>query len=152
MIKKLIPYYFFLFATIFSLDRITKFFALDLVVPVRITSFLHFELSFNRGISWGMLYSDKRSVFVLVSLSIALVIGIVAWYAYEQLKAHHMIIGETMVLAGAVSNLLDRCIYHGVIDFIVIHAGDWYWPSFNVADIAVVVGVGIMLCSIIRQK
>ena len=77
-----------------------------------------------------MFHSDKQSTFIVVSFAIALMIGFVAWYAYDRLKADYTIIGETLVLAGALSNLLDRFLYEGVIDFIVVHAGDWYWPSF----------------------
>jgi signal peptidase II len=48
---------------------------------------------------------------------------------------------EIMVLAGAISNVIDRAFYQGVIDFVHLHIGDWSWPIFNVADVAIVCGI-----------
>ena len=50
------------------------------------------------------------------------------------------ITGFLLILSGALSNVLDRVVYHGVIDFIVVHYGNWYWPTFNIADVAIEFG------------
>ena len=51
----------------------------------------------------------------------------------------------TMSAAGAVGNLIDRAVYGFVIDFLDFHAGGWHWPAFNVADIAICVGAGLLI-------
>jgi signal peptidase II len=51
----------------------------------------------------------------------------------------------SLVLSGAVGNLIDRLRYNYVIDFIDIGLGDWRWPAFNIADSAITVGVGLLL-------
>ena len=47
-----------------------------------------------------------------------------------------------MVIAGAVSNFFDRIYYGAVIDFIDFHYGAWHWPTFNIADMCIVMGIG----------
>ncbi len=50
-----------------------------------------------------------------------------------------------MVIAGSVSNILDRVVYGGVVDFIHVHINGWSFAVFNIADVAIVVGVCIMM-------
>lgn len=50
-----------------------------------------------------------------------------------------------MVLGGALGNLYDRMTLGYVVDFLLVHYEDWYWPAFNVADSAITLGVGLLL-------
>jgi len=75
---------------------------------------------------------------------IAITIGL-SYYAYKRYVAGETIYGEVMVVAGSCSNILDRFVYGGVIDFIEVSYGQWMWPSFNFADASIVIGVGIMM-------
>lgn len=79
---------------------------------------------------------------MLVALIIVTVIGF-AWHTITRARAHHMLCGEIFVLAGALSNLLDRYFYGAVIDMIHL---TWplSWPVFNIADMLIVMGVGLM--------
>jgi len=133
-------------AIIIVFDRITKWYALNhWYVRQQINQFLSFELTFNRGISWGFFHSASNCLFVTVSLLIAAVTVGVAVLAIQRLKAGECIFGETLVVAGSISNIIDRILYSGVVDFIALSYGDWMWPLFNVADMAIVVGVAIMI-------
>jgi signal peptidase II len=49
------------------------------------------------------------------------------------------------VLGGAIGNLIDRLIYGAVVDFVLLHAGHWQWPAFNLADSAITLGVIALL-------
>jgi signal peptidase II len=51
----------------------------------------------------------------------------------------------SLVLGGAIGNLIDRVAYGYVIDFLDVYYQDWHWPAFNVADTAICIGVGLML-------
>lgn len=51
----------------------------------------------------------------------------------------------TLVMAGALGNLIDRAVYGFVIDFLDFYVGNWHWPAFNVADIAICLGAGLMV-------
>ncbi len=138
--------YAFLFLIIILLDRLSKWYALQQwQVPMHINQFLTFELAYNRGISWGMFHSASDFVFVLVSIAIGVVTLFVAGTAWIRFMNGQSIIGELLVVAGSVSNLIDRVLYGGVVDFILLSYGEWSWPVFNFADMAIVLGVGVMI-------
>lgn len=138
--------YSFLATAVIILDRITKWYALNnWQLREHINQFLSFELTFNRGISWGMFHNASNSLFVIVSMIIAAVTIAVAGVAIYKLRAGECIWGETLIVAGSISNLIDRLLYGGVVDFIHLSYGQWSWPLFNVADMAIVLGVIIMV-------
>ena len=110
-----------------------------------ITSFLSFEIFFNRGVSWSLFHSPDSLPFVLVTLLQLCITAILCWYAYQQYYQGRSIIGPASVIAGSFSNLIDRVVYHGVIDFILFSYNSFSWPVFNIADAAIVLGVGIMI-------
>ena len=126
-------------------DRLTKAYALqNFYTPVVFNRFISAELVFNRGISWGMFTFEDQRFFMGISCLIIGVTLILAIYAFKRFCHDHVIIGETLVLAGALSNVADRFWYGGVIDFIVLSYGSWTFPVFNVADMCIVGGIGIM--------
>ena len=131
---------------IITLDQLTKQLALaHLETPLELFRGLSLVLTKNRGISWGMLYANSSLSFILLGLLVASVIGILAFHTYDKWRQRQSVIGEFLVLSGALSNLFDRVFYQGVVDFIEFSCCGWYWPAFNLADCAIVVGVGIML-------
>lgn len=141
--KNLIKY-FFIFIAIIIADRITKAWALTLSHELNINKFLSFGLVFNRGINWGILNSPSSTQFIIINGMIALVIASMILYTIYCWRRHQLILGQTFIIAGALSNYFDRIYYGGVIDFIVLWFGNWSWPAFNIADMAIVIGVGIV--------
>ena len=139
--------YLLLGALICIVDRISKMAALMWCAGAAqtITSFLSCQVFFNRGIAWSFLHSESDSIFIGVSVVIACITAIVGWHAYYQYMRGRLIIGEVCVIAGSFSNLIDRAVYCGVIDFIVFSYNNFSWPVFNVADAVIVLGVGIMI-------
>lgn len=139
-------FYALLFICTGVLDRITKYIALTYCELVQKTdSFVSCYLSFNRGISWGMFHSDNELPYLILSIIIAGITLALAVYAAIRYANHQSIVGETLVLAGSFSNLLDRFIYGGVVDFILLSYSDWSFPVFNCADVCIVIGIGLML-------
>ena len=139
-------WYGLLFFVIMSVDRITKMLAIMYCQDtVNITSLLSFDLTFNRGISWSMFHADAWMPFVLVSGMVALVTLVLAGYACVRYVNQQLIFGEVMVLAGSCSNIIDRVVYGGVADFIRVHYQNWSYPTFNVADVSIVIGVVCMM-------
>ena len=128
------------------IDQVTKYYALVLCDHrCTINQYLSFDISFNRGISWGMLHSSNDTVFALVTMVITLCTLFLARFALWRYKKGMLILGEVLVVAGSFSNLIDRAWYHGVVDFIELSYRDWVWPLFNMADCAIVLGVVIMV-------
>jgi len=138
--------YSILFCVIVCVDRLSKAFAiLYCQDAVAMTPFLSCDLTFNRGISWSMFHADAQLPFLIVSGVVLLVTLVLAYYTYRRYVHNHSIIGEVTVLAGSCSNCIDRVLYGGVADFIRIFYQDWSYPSFNCADVAIVIGVVYMI-------
>ena len=131
---------------IFLIDRATKILALTYFHMAHVVNqYLTFELTFNRGISWGMFYNTNTVVFVVVSMITAIITLLLCWHAYQVYKKGNSIIGHIGIIAGSFSNIIDRVLYGGVIDFIVLSYKNYSWPVFNIADVAIVCGVLIFI-------
>ena len=138
----------FLAILVLFLDQVSKLAILEWVQPpaagISITGFLAIVLVWNRGMSFGMLNTgDPLVPWILGAIAIAVAVGLVWWLA----RARHglVILGLGLVLGGAVGNLVDRVLYGAVVDFVLLHAGDWRFPAFNVADSAITLGVIALL-------
>lgn len=135
-------------------DQISKFYAKRALFEC-ICPLLNISGAWNRGISFSLLSSNTMfSKYALVTLSIVLIFMIIKWIFSAKTIAQ---IGLCMMLGGAVGNLIDRIRYGAVFDFIQFHIGSWYFPTFNVADIFISVGVVIILlesvlCHIKKQR
>ena len=141
--------YWFIGIIIFCIDRITKNSALDSFVQQVYSSIpgLSFKVVINRGVTWGMLHYAAHQYYIYVMLSVIKVLGIMLvayWAYYVHKKCEKFVFGHVLVIAGGLSNMLDRLCYGGVIDFIIVSYGHHSWPVFNVADVAIVVGLGIV--------
>lgn len=110
----------------------------------------YFNLTYvrNPGAAFGFLASSHpafREIFFLAMPPIALFI-IVAIFRGVAEKDRWTITALSLVFGGAIGNYIDRLRFRYVIDFLDFHIQDKYtWPAFNVADSAIVVGVGILL-------
>lgn len=144
-----------LFGSIVALDRISKMYVLyrtrEVIqakvqaLPFFIRNFLSVEQIINRGISWGLLSKQSKYVFSFLTIVILSIILGLCIYAYRRHKKGFIVIGEIFVISGATANIIDRFLYGGVVDFINFSIGPWMFPAtFNIADIFIVVGVGIM--------
>lgn len=122
------------------LDQVAKFQAAALIEEPMVFAKGHliFQKSFNTGIAFG-LKIPQIAIIVLSFFIIAVLLHLI--YSEMNLKRHTAVIGSSLILGGALSNLVDRVMYGGVIDFI----GSKYWPTFNLADIFIVVGVAIIV-------
>ena len=127
-------------------DRVTKYVALTYFVDeYAVNQFISFQLVFNRGISWSLFHDASFLINVGMQLAILLLLGMLGLFTYNRYKQGESIFIESAVAAAAVSNLLDRYMYNGVIDFIELHYKSYYWPSFNIADIVIVCGIFWMM-------
>ena len=115
-------------------------------------------LAKNRGGAWGLLQSTSENVrrpfFLLVS--VAAIAFIMTLYRRLQPRQRALKWGLPLVLGGALGNVFDRIRYGHVIDFIDVHIAlqgrDHHWPTFNVADVAICVGVGLMAVDMFTCK
>jgi signal peptidase II len=127
----------------FIADRLTKVLILENAdkLPLEIFQGLSLNLAWNRGISWGCFNSASPAGFWILTSIIMLTISIFAVYSFVQYKNHHTIYFEMLVIAGALSNVVDRFSYGAVVDFIECSAHGWFFPTFNIADALIFIGV-----------
>lgn len=129
---------------IIALDQYTKALALRHLLgtpPLELASFLHLVLVFNRGAAFGFLSTAggwQGTFFVILAIAVSAAIVIAVWRArHDNLQ---YVIALSLILGGAVGNVIDRIRFGYVIDFIDVFWRDWHWPAFNVADSAITVG------------
>ena len=143
LIKKLYKYLFIIIIIIFF-DQITKSIALkkslELLEVIEILPFLNLVFVTNSGISFGI-FSSLNISFYLGILSFAISLLLLKWLNESQKNSERLAI--SMIISGAIGNGYDRIIDGYVIDFIDIHYNNFHWPSFNVADTSITLGVMI---------
>lgn len=136
------------------LDQVTKSWALEALWPpysqgMFVLPFLNLRLGFNTGVTFGMFReSAAGAVWLMVTLTLGIIAWLAVWLWRTRLPTEAGGIG--MVIGGALGNVLDRMRQGAVTDFIDLHYGGWHWPTFNMADVAIVSGVGLLLLSSVR--
>ena len=142
-------------AAIWVADRLVKWPLIDWLSaepkPVALGPFLDLVMVWNPGISFGLLQSEAALTQVLLSaFALAVVAGLLWWLRRAETRMVAAAIG--LIVGGALGNVVDRLSYGGVADFFYFHLGEYYWPAFNVADAAIVVGVGGLLIDALLRK
>ena len=139
---------FSIISIVFFLDFVTKNYAITNLLlnhSEAINTYLNFTLAFNYGAAFSFL-SDaggwQRWFFVIFSI---IVVFFISYILIKDKVSEY--ISYSLVLGGALGNLYDRIFLGYVIDFIEFHYNDFYWPIFNIADIAISIGVILLLYS-----
>lgn len=108
---------------------------------VVVTPFLDLVFVKNLGVSYGMFLQDSRGgQWLLAGFAVLAALAMAVWLArgvVSKLVAWSL----GLIMGGAVSNAIDRLVLGGVADFFSLHAFDFYWYVFNIADAAIVAGV-----------
>ena len=103
-------------------------------------------LAFNRGAAFGFLSeAGGWQHWLFVSLAVVFSLVLVVWIWREHYRKLFLSIGLVLILAGAIGNMIDRVMLNYVIDFLVLHYQDWYFPTFNVADVCITFGAIILI-------
>jgi signal peptidase II len=135
------------------LDQITKYFAntmLDYASPVEIFPVLNITLHYNPGAAFSFL-SDaggwQRWLFSVIALAVSAYICV--WMMRLRREQWLLSLALALVLGGALGNLWDRLYLGYVIDFVSVHWGDSYFPTFNIADAGISVGACLLLLDMV---
>ena len=142
------PWYVLALAVV-VLDHLTKWMAthmLDYAQPVVLLPVLDLTLLHNRGAAFSFL-SDaggwQRWFFAAIALGVS---GWIAWWLRTLPAGKAWLAAAlSLILGGAIGNLIDRVLLGHVVDFISVHWGRHYFPAFNVADSAITVGAVMMV-------
>jgi len=135
-------------ALVLSLDYSTKWLAkkyLLLYSPIAVLPGFNFALSFNKGAAFSFLKDQTGwQVWFLGAVSVVVSLGILVWLRRLPRREAWMGIALSLIMGGALGNLLDRILQGQVTDFIQLYVAHFYWPAFNIADSAICAGA-IML-------
>lgn len=133
-------------AVLIVADYITKLWAERVLTKISsiplIENVFHLTYVENRGIAFGM-FSGGRVVFIAVSLIVMAVLLIIVFKTPKDTRTVWLKGGASLVIAGAIGNLIERLVKGYVVDFFDFRLINF--PVFNVADIAVCVGVVMLL-------
>jgi signal peptidase II len=136
-------------STVIALDQATKYLIVKSLASydvIEIFPFLHIVSVRNTGAAFGMFKSLGSNFFVMVS------VAAIIFLVYLIAKNTYNLFGLSLILGGAVGNLIDRVFYGKVVDFIDFSVGSFHWPSFNVADSALTVGIIIIFLTSLLKK
>jgi signal peptidase II len=151
-------FYFLIPIAVFILDRLTKVLVERILFlhesKAVIPGFLDLTHARNTGVAFGF-FANSKSVWVPYVLALTSAVALVFILVYSlrhPVKNWKLQLGLMLVLGGAVGNFYDRISYGYVIDFIDVFYRTYHWPTFNVADSAISVGIGLLLLEVLLQK
>lgn len=135
-------------AAALAIDFVTKWLVLNVVMvsprTIEIAPLFNLRIGFNAGVSFGM-FGDllvKRPLLLAgMTGMIAATLVVLAVRTTKRIET----IAFGMIAGGAAGNVVDRVRQGAVTDFLDFHVGDWHWPSFNTADVTIVIGVALMI-------
>lgn len=141
-----------------ALDQITKLLAVKALslgaqVPL-IKGFFNLVLIYNRGAAFGLFANfSPEFAWVFFIFTTSLVLGVVAFLWWRLPEDQTLAaVGYSLILTGAVGNLIDRVRLGEVIDFLDFYLGRYHWPAFNVADSLVCLGAGLLIWVIFKEE
>lgn len=108
----------------------------------------------NPGAAFGLLATASPGFRAFFFLSVTAVAIILILYYIKKSRADEMLetFSLSLILSGALGNMIDRVRFGEVIDFIDIYIGSHHWPAFNVADSAISVGAALLILSLLGHK
>ncbi|AJD32421.1 MULTISPECIES: signal peptidase II [Clostridium] len=136
------------------LDRISKIWALntlasgkDIVIIKNLFSLSYLE---NRGAAFGIF--QNRLIFLSL-ITVIVILGVAYFIVKYKPTSKLLKISLSLIISGAIGNLIDRIYYKFVVDFIMLHYKDvYFFPTFNVADTLVVIGTILLAIYILKEE
>jgi len=145
----------FVSAGVVIVDQIIKHLMQQSISPaqsVRVTPFFDLVLVYNPGAAFSFLSTAsgwQREFFI----GVALVASVLMLYLLRKHAGDRWFcLALSLILGGALGNVLDRFLFGAVVDFLHFHVGRYYWPAFNLADSAITCGAGLLIWDSLRRS
>ena len=114
--------------------------------PVAVMPYLNWTLSHNWGSAFGFLNGAGNWTALLFSvIALTASVCLLIWLLRLSKQDKFTAMGLSLILGGAIGNAVDRLRFGYVVDFIDVYVQHWHWPTFNIADSAICLGV-LLLC------
>ena len=137
------------------LDQLSKWTALSnlqIGLPEPVLPFMNWLLLFNPGAAFSFLAQGggwQRWFFTILGLLACIYIF---WLLRKNQNDKLLCVALSLILGGALGNVLDRLMFGAVVDFIDLHYGNWHWPAFNIADSAICIGAALIIWGELRKS
>jgi signal peptidase II len=106
---------------------------------------LRLFLGHNTGAAFSMLEGQPiLAMYLFSSFAALVVLGLLFWLFCLSASSRWVSVSITLILGGAIGNLIDRVRFGYVVDFIDIYVNQWHWPIFNIADAAICIGAAML--------
>ena len=147
----------YILALVAVADQLSKWWIVNVrMLPPRIipvTPFLNYVLVWNKGVTFGLMNKLDHRVMPWVLSAVALVVLFLLGRWLWRTSSTMVAVALGAVMGGAIGNLVDRVRFGAVVDFLDFYYRDYHWYAFNVADAAIVTGVGLLLLdSLVRAR
>ena len=138
------------------LDQVSKWLMvswLSLYESVAVMPFFNLTMAHNTGAAFSFLaQAGGWQRWFFVSFTAMICLGLFVWLKKLNVNAKLEAVAISLILGGALGNVIDR-FYHGyVIDFLDVYYGSYHWPAFNIADSAIVIGAALLIIDSFRSK
>jgi signal peptidase II len=156
MQSRAVPWWAWLFASagVVALDQLTKWLVQQVLAigqSVRVLPVFDLVLVYNTGAAFSFLSSApgwQRELFAAIALAAsALIVYLLRRHPHDRMFCFAL----SLILGGAIGNLIDRLVLGAVVDFLLLHAMGYHWPAFNLADSAITCGAGLLIWDSLRR-
>ena len=141
--------WFILSVLVILLDQASKYWAFRTLIPYQpeaIIPMVNFTLAYNTGAAFSFLSgTGDWHRWLFLSFSGVMSVVLVIWIIRLPRTARLQLVALSLILAGAVGNLIDRILLGHVIDFIDVYYARYHWPAFNIADSAICLGAFLLM-------
>jgi signal peptidase II len=148
--------YLWISALVLVFDQISKYIAntsMSLYQTIEVMPYFNFTLAYNYGAAFSFLADAggwQRWFFTGLAGIFSVVIFV--WITRLKSSAKLEAISLSLILGGAVGNLIDRLIFGYVIDFLDVYYQSYHWPAFNIADSAICIGAVLLILASVKTK
>ena len=148
--------YLIISAIVIGLDQVTKWLMvswLALYETVAIMPYFNLTMAHNHGAAFSFLAQAggwQRWFFIVLAIVISTVL--LVWLSKLKPEAKLEAVSLSLILGGAIGNVIDRIYYGYVIDFLDVYIGNSHWPAFNVADAAICIGAVVLIIDSFKSE
>lgn len=139
-------------------DQYTKHLVVQRFQPLEllpiIDGLFNLTLHYNKGAAFGLFHDlpDGIRQLTLWGVSGIAMVAVVYFLLFEFYQQRIGVLSMSLILGGAIGNGIDRALLGKVVDFLDFYIGTYHWPAFNVADIAISVGAGLLVIITIQEQ
>lgn len=148
-------FWFFLVLAVIVLDQGSKYWALhslSLYEPMPVMPMFNLTLAYNTGAAFSFLsHAGAWHKWFFVAFGLVMSVVLMIWIKRSPASAHLHLAALSLILGGALGNLLDRFLLGHVVDFIDIYYQHYHWPVFNFADCAILLGAFLLLIDYFKR-